>query len=136
MRDRTDAPATDVAASMEDSALRIPYSVPGGVLGVDLGGTNARAAAIAPEEGKILARRQRPSRAAEGLEAVVAGLVEAVTEAAAAADLPGAAPVGVAVPGPVNPTTGVVGLAPNLAGWRDVPIRDLLAERLGRPVAV
>jgi glucokinase len=42
----------------------------------------------------------------------------------------------VAVPGPVNPRTGVVGLAPNLPGWRDVPIRDLLTARLGRPVAI
>lgn len=43
--------------------------------------------------------------------------------------------VGVGASGLVNLQTGVNVLAPNL-GWRDVPIRDLLSERLGLPVVV
>ena len=104
------------------------------VLGVDMGGTHIRAAAIAPEgPGRILVRRQVRTEAAAGLDAVVGRLAAVVAEAAAAAAVPPDAPVGVALPGPVDPRTGVVSFAPNL-GWRDVPIRDLLRERLGRPV--
>jgi glucokinase-like ROK family protein len=43
--------------------------------------------------------------------------------------------VGVGASGLVNPHTGVNVVAPNL-GWRDVPIRDDLAGRLGLPVCV
>lgn len=103
------------------------------VLGVDLGGTNIRAAVVSAD-GKILARRQRPTEPAGGLDAVLDRIVATVAEAASAAGLPADAPVGVALPGAVNPRTGVVGVAPNLHGWRDVPIRDLLRERLDRPI--
>ncbi len=37
--------------------------------------------------------------------------------------------------GLTDPETGINILAPNL-GWRDVPVRDILAQRLGCPVAV
>jgi len=43
--------------------------------------------------------------------------------------------VGVAVPGLVRWPDGVILFSPNL-GWRDVPIRAMLEERLGRPVLV
>jgi glucokinase-like ROK family protein len=43
--------------------------------------------------------------------------------------------IGVGASGLVNPQTGVNVFAPNL-GWRDVPIRDLFAGRLGMPVCV
>src|SRR5438477_6584711 len=75
-----------------------------GVLGVDVGGTHIRAAAITLE-GKVIARRQTACRAVEGFEAVVARLAATVAEAAEAGGLPPDAPVGVALPGPVNPHT-------------------------------
>lgn len=105
------------------------------VLGVDLGGTNVRAAVV-DAEGTVLSRRQRPTAPEAGLDAVVDRIVLTVNEAAALAALEPGAPVGVALPGAVNPRTGVVGIAPNLPGWRDVPIRDLLSARLDRPVVM
>jgi glucokinase len=41
--------------------------------------------------------------------------------------------IGIGAPGPVNPTTGVIYEAPNLTGWRNVPLRTLISERFGRP---
>lgn len=46
-----------------------------------------------------------------------------------------AAAAGVAVPGIVDEANGVAAYAANL-GWRDVPLRALLADRLGAPVAL
>jgi predicted NBD/HSP70 family sugar kinase len=43
--------------------------------------------------------------------------------------------VSVSVPGTVNTRTRTVGVAPNLE-WRDAPLGDLLAERLGPEVSV
>ncbi len=43
--------------------------------------------------------------------------------------------IGVGASGLVNPHTGINVLAPNL-GWRDIPIREWIVERLGLPVCV
>lgn len=43
--------------------------------------------------------------------------------------------IGVGASGLTDPHTGINVLAPSL-GWRDVPVRDILAERTGRPVMV
>jgi glucokinase len=44
--------------------------------------------------------------------------------------------VGVAAPGPLDIESGVVLAAPNLTGWRDVPLAAALAEATGLPVWV
>ncbi len=44
--------------------------------------------------------------------------------------------VGVALPGLVDPSTGIVAFSSVLGGWRDVPLADDLSRRLGRPVLV
>lgn len=113
---------------------RAPGGEPGSVLAVDLGGTNIRAAAVAPD-GAVVARRQALTRPADGTGAVIARIAEAAEGAAREAGVAADAPLGLALPGTVNPRTGVVGVAPNL-GWAEVPIRRLLAGRLGRPVAI
>ncbi len=42
--------------------------------------------------------------------------------------------VGIAAPGPIDVTTGVVLNPPLLTGWHDVPLRDELADAFGLPV--
>ena len=103
-------------------------------LAVDLGGTNVRAAAIS-SDGQIIARKQLPTRAHAGVEEVLAGVAEAVGSVAAEARVAADAPVGVVLPGALDPVRGFLMIAPNL-GWRDLPIRDLLAARLDRPVTI
>src|SRR3954454_22620628 len=82
-------------------------------LGVDLGGTNVRAAAVTPD-GQIVARRQLPTRAHAGLQEVLDRIAEAVSGVAADARLSDDAPVGVVLPGAINPYSGFLSLAPNL----------------------
>ncbi len=48
----------------------------------------------------------------------------------------GLAAIGVASPGAVDVVRGVVPSAPQLPGWRDVPLARLLEERLGLPTRV
>jgi len=50
--------------------------------------------------------------------------------------LEGAQALGIASPGPIDLTAGVVRNPPNLPGWKGVPLRRLLAERLGLPVVL
>ncbi|HEY6003372.1 MAG TPA: ROK family protein [Anaeromyxobacter sp.] len=106
-------------------------------LGVDLGGTNARAAVVDTDTGEIVAAHKEPLRD-RAPAAVVEVIRHALAEASGAAGLP-AAPgpggVGVGVAGQCLGTTGLVMNAPNL-GWRDVPFGELLSAALGVRVSV
>lgn len=103
---------------------------------IDLGGTNVRAAII-EAGGQIRARARRPTPQT-GPEDVVQAMVEALQQAAQEAGVPvdGLLAVGVGAPGPLDHTTGVVYAPPNLAGWDNVPLKQMLEARLGRPVFV
>ena len=105
-------------------------------LGVDLGGTNARAAVVDRDTGEIVASHKEPLRERTP-ERVIETVVHAIAEAAVAAGTAPAAAgvVGVGVAGQVLGATGVVLNAPNL-GWRDVAFGRLLETRLGVPVRV
>ncbi|MFC7841940.1 ROK family protein [Streptomyces sp. NPDC057382] len=107
------------------------------VIALDVGGTGMKAALAGPE-GEVLHRARRATARAQGPEAVVAGILDFAAELFAyGAEQFGtpARAAGVAVPGIVDETRGVAAYAANL-GWRDVPLRDLLTERLGVPVAL
>ncbi|HZS14327.1 MAG TPA: ROK family protein [Candidatus Dormibacteraeota bacterium] len=102
------------------------------LVGVDLGGTLVRAAAATGEATHgTPARHPTPENATPG--AVLDTVAAAVREASG-----GVTPAGVAIgiPGPLDPVAGVVYAAPNLDGWKDLPVQRLLEERLGCPVAI
>lgn len=111
------------------------------VIGVDLGGTNVRAAAVGRSGELLTPPVQRPSRGQDGFSATLEQIAATVQEAAA-----GVQPlrIGVAAPGHIDSARGVVRWAPNLGewrdgvfeGWREVPLADALQARLNLPVAV
>jgi len=105
-------------------------------LGVDLGGTNARAAVVDTDSGEIVAAHKEPLRDRTP-ERVVEVVRHALGEAASAARIvPDAAGrVGVGVAGQCLGATGVVLNAPNL-GWRDVPFGEMLRAAVGVPVRI
>ncbi|BDG09587.1 ROK family protein [Anaeromyxobacter paludicola] len=105
-------------------------------LGVDLGGTNARAAVVDRDSGEILAAHKEPLRTREP-EAVVDTVAHAIQEAADAQGVSAASfgRLGVGVAGQCLGSSGVVLNAPNL-GWRDVRFGELLERKLGTPVRV
>lgn len=102
-------------------------------VGVDIGGTKTAAALVGPR-GEVLARREAPTPARSGPDAVLD------TAAGLAADLltrAGAGPVGVGSAGTVDPATGSIRYATDsLPGWAGTPVADALTARLGRPVRV
>src|SRR5512138_3419250 len=103
-------------------------------LGVDLGGTNARAAAVDAETGEIVAAHKEPLRDRSPAK-VVEVVAHALREAAGSAGVALAGSVGVGVAGQCLGASGVVLNAPNL-GWRDVPFGDLLRGAVGVPVRI
>jgi len=113
-------------------------------LGVDLGGTNVRAAIVA-DGGRLLGEPAlNPSEATAGAERTVAAIVRTIREAVerAGVRLEQVRAVGMAVPGHVDGAVGIVRWAPNFGRtrdgvfetWRDVPLASLVARELGCPV--
>ncbi|KOX03602.1 ROK family transcriptional regulator [Streptomyces sp. NRRL B-3648] len=95
-------------------------------------------AALVGDDGATLHRARRATGRERGPEAVLAGILDFAAELRAHGveqygEPAGAA--GIAVPGIVDERTGTAVYAANL-GWRDVPLRALLAERLRMPVAL
>jgi glucokinase len=105
------------------------------VVGVDLGGTNLRAAVICAD-GRIEHRQSVATDAQDGPEMVIKRMADLVGRVAADGALDSSTVVGVAAPGPLNPKTGVVHFTPNLPGWLNYPLRDALSEQTGLRVVV
>jgi glucokinase len=102
-------------------------------IGVDLGGTNLRAAVI-DRSGTIIEKISASTNMPEGREAVVASIVGAIAELR---DKYGSGPlagIGVAVPGFILMEPGVIVGSNNLAALEDYPIRDDISRRLGARV--
>ena len=110
------------------------------VVGVDLGGTNVRAAVLERASEKIIARGDNlPSFALDGV-AATAGQIALAAETAihkASVDKEQVLGVGVAVPGHVKPREGMVMWAPNFRDrWQGVQIVQPVQEALGLPVQI
>ncbi|MFJ4621817.1 ROK family protein [Streptomyces sp. NPDC088812] len=110
---------------------------PGLVVAVDLGGTGIKAALVA-RDGAVVRSVRRETRREAGPLAVLDRVTATAAELAeTCVASTGRAPLaaGVAVPGLVDTERGVARYSANL-GWRDLPLRALLTERLGLPVAL
>ena len=102
--------------------------------GVDIGGTKLHAVVARPD-GTVLARARKKTKASRGFEAVLERVCDVLEEACeeAGTTVRRLAAVGVGAPSAVT-GKGVAVHAPNM-GWRNAPLADSLAKRLGRPVA-
>lgn len=105
--------------------------------GVDLGGTNVKIA-IVSQDREVLARGSFPTEAEKGPEAVMRVMEQGVFQVLKEV---GKQPedlltAGLGAPGPMNWQTGVVYSPPNLPGWKDVPLGELMQARLGCPCYV
>ena len=104
-------------------------------IGVDLGGTNVRAARFTRQSHTPEAKTKIPTEGAEG-PAHVYDRIEAAIREVAPSDLALVAGVGIAVPGPTDPYAGVVMKAPNIPDWINIPLQQVMGARLGRPVFI
>lgn len=102
-------------------------------IGVDLGGTNLRAAGIS-EEGVILEQISGRTELSAGRDAVIQDLVDEIQilkRRVGGGDLAG---VGVGVPGFIRMAEGVIVGSNNLPEFEGYPVRDDIEKRLGTKV--
>ncbi len=122
--------STNTRSLLPLSQARLPLYA-----GVDLGGTNIKAALV-DDGGRIVAFHTEPTHADRGPEDTAARMGRMVHALAhlvgiATSDIAG---VGLGTPGPQNLETGVILRAGNLPGWDNFPIRDRLAAHCGHSV--
>ncbi len=102
-------------------------------IGVDLGGTNLRAAAIT-HDGALLEDFQVSTEAAAGRDKVTSNIIGGIRQVQAGHDGDKLLGIGIGVPGLIRLEEGVIVASPNLPGWEDFPLRDKLEGELGCPV--
>ena len=99
--------------------------------GVDVGGTDCKVGVV-DESGAVRAETefQTPDAPAEAVRAIERACHDLESALGQSVDR-----LGLGVPGPLDLARGVIVQAPNL-GWRDVPLRGMVADALGCEVVM
>jgi glucokinase len=78
-----------------------------------------------------------PTEIQRGPDAVMALMLACIDQVRPAVPADGTLlGVGIGAPGPLDPESGVVLLAPNMPGWHNIPLRDTIARQSGLPVTL
>jgi glucokinase len=105
-------------------------------IGVDLGGTNLRIAAV-DSAGKILEKTTTGTEVKRGRDHVIDEMCAAVRSLALKYRASGVlAGIGVGVPGIIDMATGMLHESPNLPGWQNYPVREEIETRLATTVVL
>ena len=103
-------------------------------LAADVGGTNIKVGLV-DEDGRVLARRGFKTNSSRGPDLVMADIIRHLKGLAAEAPR-GRRPTGLAigVPGWINRADGILLNTPNMPGWVNVPVVEIMSRALGLPV--
>jgi len=102
-------------------------------IGLDLGGTNLRAAAV-DRSGAMMDSVSGSTAYSEGREAIISDMVKAISTLRSRCSSGDLAGIGIGVPGFIRMEEGVIGNSNNLASLENFPIRDEIGKRLGTSV--
>jgi glucokinase len=102
-------------------------------LGVDLGGSKILAAVVGPQ-GQMFSSDESMTPATKGREAIIQSIVDSAHRAVeqAGVALSELCAIGMGAAGISNPEAGILFTSPNLPGLRNVLLRDIMKERLGK----
>ena len=110
--------------------------MPAYAIGVDLGGTNLRIAAI-DENGTLLHKVTLGTEVAKGRDFVVGEMTAAIRQMLDTLKVPGELKgIGIGVPGIIDKATGFMYESPNLPDWANYPVHSDIERRLGTPVVL
>lgn len=104
-------------------------------VGIDLGGTTIKAG-IVNEKGEIIKQKAIPTGAERSCREVVLDMADLVLEIVkdAGISMNEVQSVGIGSPGSINPVEGKVMYAANFADFRNVPMVDIMREKIDVPV--
>ncbi len=101
-------------------------------LGIDLGGTFIKLGCF-DSQLKLLAKTSAPTQAEKDAETIIENIAKTSEQCAAEAgfSMAGVSAVGLACPGPAKYREGIIEAATNFPSLRNIPIRQMLSDRLG-----
>ena len=103
-------------------------------IGVDLGGTNLRVAAV-DGQGRLMEKVTFGTKTIVGRDQVLNDMCNAIRQTTAKYQKNGVLlGVGIGVPGIIDMQTGMMRESPNLPGWADYPVRVEIEKRMNTPV--
>ncbi|MDK2878146.1 MAG: glucokinase [Thermoanaerobacteraceae bacterium] len=107
------------------------------VVGIDVGGTKI-AACLMDEEGKMPGRATFPTLASEGPKAVIGRIKQSFFEVLKQGQIEQnqVAALGIGMPGPLDTKKGIVKNTPNLPGWIDIPLLQILKSEINLPMVL
>jgi glucokinase len=99
-------------------------------IGVDLGGTNLRIAAV-DERGRLIEKVTLGTKVSLGRDHVINEMCDAIQRVEEKyRDSAALLGIGIGVPGIIDMQTGLLRESPNLPGWADYPVRTEIEQRL------
>lgn len=106
-------------------------------IGVDVGGTNVKIALV-DKKGEIKFPKTVPTRAEMGYEYTISNIQQAIKDVISEAkiDKNSIEGIGFGFPGQIDCDNGIVRLAPNIPGWVNVPISEIMQKEFNVPVKV
>ena len=106
-------------------------------IGVDVGGTNVKVALV-DKTGSIVYSDTVPTRAEMGYEYTIQNIITAITNLMKESKIPkeNIDGIGFGFPGQIDCDNGIVRLAPNIPGWVNIPIAEIVSKEFGIPVKV
>ncbi len=106
-------------------------------IGIDVGGTNVKIALVS-DKGKIIYSNSIPTRAEMGYEYTINSMKDAVKDLLKETKLEPKSieGMGFGFPGQIDCQKGIVRLAPNIPGWVNVPIAEIMEKEFGIPTRV
>ena len=104
-------------------------------IGIDLGGTQLRAALV-DCDGGIVSRAAAATDVTGGPERIIDQIRRLCEEIDVGGRRGEIAGVGVSAPGPLDSETGTIAAIPTLPGWEEFPLAAELAREFGLPVLV
>lgn len=106
-------------------------------IGVDVGGTNVKVALV-DKTGSIVYSDTVPTRAEMGYEYTISNIIKAIQDLMKESKVLKEAieGIGFGFPGQIDCDNGIVRLAPNIPGWVNIPIAEIVSKEFGIPVKV
>ena len=102
-------------------------------IGIDIGGTKS-AVLLIDNDGNIEDRKQRPtSKGKDNWQPTIEFFVETIEQYIHKKEIKS---IGISCGGPLDSGKGIISSPPNLPGWDDVPIVEIIYERFKIPVSI
>jgi len=107
------------------------------IIAIDIGGTNLKCALLNSSL-KIKAKSSFSTKSFKNKEELIGSIIAAINGFIAELELSRGSilGVGIGLPGPVDTFKGVVHFLPNIPGWKDVCLKEILEQKTNLPVVI